>query len=165
MCGNLFKPSEKAISRGDSSDRPCRRRLLRHRGRQDAGCFLYYDACANLRKHCVACGFSWLLRVTDHEAAPMDPKLFSSWLHRSLVLLKRGFGRQTSSRWRFSRKKKRLDSASSNSAASDKGHTGALYSKNSARCSALAGRCQAANLRLFVAATWRHDMALSSLTF
>jgi hypothetical protein len=28
--------------------------------------------------------------------------LFSSWVHRSLVLLKRG--RQTSSRWRFSRK-------------------------------------------------------------
>jgi hypothetical protein len=33
----------------------------------------------------------------------MDPKLFSSWVHRSLVLLKRGFERQTSSRWRFSR--------------------------------------------------------------
>jgi hypothetical protein len=34
----------------------------------------------------------------------MDPKWFSSWVHRSVVLLKRGFGRQTSSRWRFSRK-------------------------------------------------------------
>jgi hypothetical protein len=32
----------------------------------------------------------------------MDPKWFSSWVHRSVVLLKRGFGRQTSSRWRFS---------------------------------------------------------------
>jgi hypothetical protein len=32
----------------------------------------------------------------------MDPKLFPSWVHRSVVLLKRGFGRQTSSRWRFS---------------------------------------------------------------
>jgi hypothetical protein len=36
-----------------------------------------------------------LLRVVDHEAALMDPKLFSSWVHRSVVLLKRGFGRQT----------------------------------------------------------------------
>jgi hypothetical protein len=34
----------------------------------------------------------------------MDPKLFSSWVHRSVVLLKRGFGRQTGSRWHFSRK-------------------------------------------------------------
>jgi hypothetical protein len=34
----------------------------------------------------------------------MDPKLFSSWVHRPVVLLKRGPGRQTSSRWRFSRK-------------------------------------------------------------
>jgi hypothetical protein len=44
------------------------------------------------------------LRVIDHEAVLMDPKLFSSWVHRSVVLLKRRFGRQTSSRWRFSRK-------------------------------------------------------------
>jgi hypothetical protein len=42
--------------------------------------------------------------VIDHEAALMDPKLFSSWVHRSVVLLKRGFGRQISSRWRFSQK-------------------------------------------------------------
>jgi hypothetical protein len=35
----------------------------------------------------------------------MDPKLFSSWVHRSVVWLKRGFERQTSSRWRFSQKK------------------------------------------------------------
>jgi hypothetical protein len=40
-------------------------------------------------------GFSWLLRVIDHEAVLMDPKLFSSWVHRLVVLLKRGFGRQT----------------------------------------------------------------------
>jgi hypothetical protein len=79
--------------------------LLRHRGtRQGAGCFVDYDARANLGKHPVVCGFSWLLRVVDHEAVLMDPKLFSSWVHRSVVLLKRGFGRQTSSRWRFSRK-------------------------------------------------------------
>jgi hypothetical protein len=44
--------------------------------RYDAGCFVDYDARANLRKHWVVCGFSWLLRVIDHEAAPMDPKLF-----------------------------------------------------------------------------------------
>jgi hypothetical protein len=61
----------------------------------------------------------------------MDPKLFSSWVHRSVVLLKRGFGRQTSSRWRFSRKNDWIVGSASNSAASDKGHTGALYSKNS----------------------------------
>jgi hypothetical protein len=55
-------------------------------------------------KHRVVYGFSWLLRVIDHEAVLMDPKLFSSWVHRSVVLLKRRLGRQTSSRWRFSRK-------------------------------------------------------------
>jgi hypothetical protein len=59
----------------------------------------------------------------------MDPKLFLSWVHRLVVLLKRGFGRQTSSRWRFSRKNDWI--SASNSAASDRGHTGALYSKNS----------------------------------
>ena len=71
---------------------------------QGAGCFVDYDARANLGKHRFVCGFSWLLRVIDHEAVPMEPKLFSSWIHRSLVLLKRGVGRQTGSRWRFSRK-------------------------------------------------------------
>jgi hypothetical protein len=38
-----------------------------------------------------------LLRVIDHEAVLMDPKLFSSWVHRSVVLLKRRFGRQANS--------------------------------------------------------------------
>jgi hypothetical protein len=71
---------------------------------QGAGCFVDYDACVNLGKHRVGCGFSWLLRVIDHEAVLMDPKLFSSWVHRSVVLLKRRSGRQTSSRWRFSQK-------------------------------------------------------------
>jgi hypothetical protein len=42
--------------------------------------------------HRVVCGVSWLLRVIDHEAALMDPKLFSSWVRRSVVLLKRRFG-------------------------------------------------------------------------
>jgi hypothetical protein len=37
-----------------------------------------YDARVNLGKHRVVYGFSWLLRVIDHEAALMDPKLFSS---------------------------------------------------------------------------------------
>ena len=41
-----------------------------------------YDACVNLGKHRVVCGFSWLLRVIDHEAVLMDPKLFSSWVYR-----------------------------------------------------------------------------------
>jgi hypothetical protein len=79
---------------------------LRLRGK--AGCWLFrglHDTCVNLGKHRVVCGFSWLLRVIDHEAVLVDPKLFSSWVHRSVVLLKRGFGRQTSSRWRFSQKK------------------------------------------------------------
>jgi hypothetical protein len=49
---------------------------------QDAGCFVDYDACVNLGKHRVVCGFSWLLRVIDHEAVLMNPKLFSSWVHR-----------------------------------------------------------------------------------
>jgi hypothetical protein len=62
--------------------------------RQDAGCFVDDDACVNLGSHRVVCGFSWLLRVIDHEAVLMDPKLFSSWVHRSVVLLKREFGRQ-----------------------------------------------------------------------
>jgi hypothetical protein len=44
-----------------------------------------YDACVNLGKHRVVCGVSWLLRVIDHEAVLMDPKLFSSWVHRSVV--------------------------------------------------------------------------------
>jgi hypothetical protein len=59
--------------------------------RQDAGCFVDYDACVNLGKHRVVCGFSWGLRVIDHEAVLMHPKLFSRWVHRSVVLLKRGF--------------------------------------------------------------------------
>jgi hypothetical protein len=63
-----------------------------------------HGACANLGKQRVACGISWLLRVIDHEAVLVDPKLFSILVHRSVVLLKRRFGRQTSSRWRFSRK-------------------------------------------------------------
>jgi hypothetical protein len=33
-------------------------------------------------KHRVICGFSWLLRVIGHEAVPMDPKLFSSRVHK-----------------------------------------------------------------------------------
>jgi hypothetical protein len=36
-------------------------------------------------KQLVACGILWLLRVIDHEAVLMDPKLFSSWVHSSQV--------------------------------------------------------------------------------
>jgi hypothetical protein len=74
-----------------------------------ASCFVVYDACANLGRHRVVCGFSWLLRVIDHEdeAVLMDP--FFSLVHRPVVLLKRRFGRQTSSRWRFSRNKETND--------------------------------------------------------
>jgi hypothetical protein len=41
----------------------------------DAGCFVGYDACVNLRKHRVVCGFSWLLRVIDHEAVLIGSKI------------------------------------------------------------------------------------------
>jgi hypothetical protein len=44
--------------------------------------FVDYDACVDLGKHRAACGFSWLLRVIDHEAILMDPKL--------LIVLKLG---------------------------------------------------------------------------
>jgi hypothetical protein len=60
--------------------------------RQAAGCFVDYDACTNLGKQRVVCGVSWLLRVIDHEAVLLDPKLFSSLVHRSVVLLKRAEG-------------------------------------------------------------------------
>jgi hypothetical protein len=63
-----------------------------------------HGTCANLGKQRVVCGVSWLLRVTEHEAVLLGPKLFSSLVHRSVVLLKRRSGRQTSSRWLFSRK-------------------------------------------------------------
>jgi hypothetical protein len=73
-------------------------------GRMMGGCFVDYGACANLGKYRVVCGVLWLLRVIDHEAVLMDLKLFLSRVRRSVALLKRGFGRQTSSRRRFSRK-------------------------------------------------------------
>jgi hypothetical protein len=66
----------------------------------------------------------------------MEPKVFSSWVHRSVVLLKREFGRQTSSRWPVAllANRKKYDGIvqviRKSSAASDKGHTGALCSKN-----------------------------------
>jgi hypothetical protein len=68
--------------------------------------------------------------VIDHEAVLMDPKLFPSWVHRSVVLLKRWFVRQSSSRWRFSQKNDWIVQVTPQQA-SDKDHTGALYSKNS----------------------------------
>jgi hypothetical protein len=99
--------------------------------RQGAGCFVGYDARVNLGKHRVVCGFSWLLRVVDHEAVLMDPKLFSSWVHRPVALLKRRSGRQTSSRWRFSQKNDWIVQVIPQQATSDKGHTSALHSKSS----------------------------------
>jgi hypothetical protein len=57
--------------------------------RQAAGCFVSHDAHANLGKQRVACGFTWLLRVIDHETDLLDPKLFSSLVPRLVVLLKR----------------------------------------------------------------------------
>jgi hypothetical protein len=45
--------------------------LLRHRGKRQGRVlvvsWIMNGACANLRKHRVVCGFSWLLRVIDHE--------------------------------------------------------------------------------------------------
>jgi hypothetical protein len=101
---------------------------------ETAGCFLLdHGRCANLRKERVGCGFPWLLRVNgDHEEAVLlDPKLFSSVVQRPVVLLKRGSGRQTSSRWLFSRK---CDCLAHHLSQSPRGVlpglTGALYSKN-----------------------------------
>jgi hypothetical protein len=61
----------------------------------------------------------------------MDPKLFSSWVHRSVVLLKRGFGRQISSRWRFSQKNDWIVQVIPQQAIKAIPDTGALYSKSS----------------------------------
>jgi hypothetical protein len=63
----------------------------------------------------------------------MDPKLFSSWVCRLVVLLKRRFGRQTSSRWRFSQKNDWIVQVQVIPQQAIKAipHTGALYSKNS----------------------------------
>jgi hypothetical protein len=55
----------------------------------DRLCFVDYDACANLGKQRSVCGVSWLLRVIDYEAALVNPELLSSWVRRSVVLLKR----------------------------------------------------------------------------
>jgi hypothetical protein len=73
---------------------------------QDAGWFVDYDACVTLGKHRVVYGFSWLLRGIDHEAVLMDPKLFSSWVRRSVVcVVETGvWTADTSSRWRFSQR-------------------------------------------------------------
>jgi hypothetical protein len=62
----------------------------------------------------------------------------ASWVHRSLVLLTRGFGRQTSSRWRFSRKNDWIVQVIPQQAI-ERGHAGALYSKNSGAPAAEAG--------------------------
>ena len=82
---------------------------LSHRGR--GGCQLFrgsWRVCGfgKTASWLAVCGFSfsWLLRVIDHEADLLDPKLFLSLGPRSVVLLKRRFGRHTSSRWLFSRK-------------------------------------------------------------
>jgi hypothetical protein len=53
------------------------------------------DANANSGKQRVACEFSWLLRVIDHEAVLLDPNLFSGLVPRPVVLLERRSGRQT----------------------------------------------------------------------
>jgi hypothetical protein len=50
----------------------------------------------------------------------------------SVVLLEREFGRQTSSRWRFSRKNDWIVQVTPQQATKAIFHTGALYSKNSA---------------------------------
>jgi hypothetical protein len=53
--------------------------------RQDAGCFMGVMARVRIwgNTELLVCGFSWLLRVIDHEAVLMDPKLFSSWVRSS----------------------------------------------------------------------------------
>jgi hypothetical protein len=39
-----------------------------------ASFFVDHEACANMGKQRVLCGFSWLLRVIDHEAVLLDQK-------------------------------------------------------------------------------------------
>jgi hypothetical protein len=85
----------------------------------------------------VACGFSWLLRVIDHEAVLLDPNLFSSLVHRSVVSGAVETKAWTADKqpaagaWLFSLKHDRAVQVASNSAPRDKDHTGALYSKSS----------------------------------
>jgi hypothetical protein len=104
-----------------------------------ASFFVDHEACANLGKQRVLCGFSWLLRVIDHEAVLLDPKLFSSLVPRPVVLLKRRPGRQTSSRWLFSRKMYWVVQVvlQLQDAIKDKGHAGALYWETKTRCQKL----------------------------
>ena len=106
--------------------------------RQDAGCFVGHEAYANLGKQRVACGFLWLLlRVIDHEAALLDPKLFSGLVRRSVVLLKRRCGRQTKQPVALLAKKNdwilQVVLPQHAIETKHKGHTGALYSKNGDR--------------------------------
>jgi hypothetical protein len=102
--------------------------------RQDAGCFVGHGACANLGKQRVICGFSWLLRVIDHEAA-LSPG-------GSKVVLKLGSqvsGVVETVVWTADMQpvallaKNQWDSTSISAAARDKGHTGDICSKNGDR--------------------------------
>jgi hypothetical protein len=73
---------------------------LHHHGK--AGCRLFrgsWHVCEFGKTASCLWVFVVVAGVIDHEAALLDPKLFSSLVHRSVVLLKRRFGRQRSSRW------------------------------------------------------------------
>jgi hypothetical protein len=127
-------PSEKAISRGDRYVGD----LLRHRGNwQDAGCFVDYDASANFgKKHRVACGL-WVFVAVASDWSRSSPDGSKSVLKLGsqvsgvVEMLKRGFGRQTSSRWRFSRKNDWVVQVIPQQAISDKGHIRVLSTRNS----------------------------------
>jgi hypothetical protein len=93
----------------------------------------------------------------------MDPKLFSSWVHRLVVLLKRRFVRQSSSRWRFSQKNDWIVQVIPNSAASDKGHAGALYSKNSDPAAEVGMALFTTALDLYGGVLWSGELQLQGL--
>jgi hypothetical protein len=88
----------------------------------------------------------------------MDPKLFSSWVHRLLVLLKRRFGRQSSSRWRFSQKNDWIVQVIPQQAIKAIPDTGALYSKNSDPAAEVGMELFATTLDLYGGVLWSGEL-------
>jgi hypothetical protein len=102
LCGNPFGLPEKAISRGN---RLCRRPSQPPRQERLPVVLWIMTRVRIWGNSGLSVGFrGCCLRVIDHEAVLLDPKLFSSLVPRLVVGFKRRFGRQTSSWWLSSRK-------------------------------------------------------------
>jgi hypothetical protein len=86
--------------------------------------------------------------------------LFSSWVHRSVVLLKRRFVRQTSSRWRFSQKNDWVVQVIPQQAIKAIRHTGALYSKNSEPAAEVGMALFTTALGLYGGVLWSGELQL-----